>query len=105
MRTALPLLAAVACGSPAQPERVGLEPPAAGTAGCRLARGTAASPVWQDDGGRAEVTTSGRPCARRFSLATTAPLVESSPESPRRFAERGDRPVVRTGNDLFDALY
>jgi hypothetical protein len=61
--------------------------------------------VWQDEGGRAEVTVAGRPCARSFSLSTTATLVESSPASPRRFAERADRPAVRSGNDLFDALY
>jgi hypothetical protein len=106
MRIPLPLLAAaVACGSPTSPDP---EPGRGGravTAGCHLARGDAAPPVWQDAGGRAEVTVSGRPCARSFSLATTALLVASSPESPRRFAERSDRPAVRTGNDLFDALY
>ena len=103
MRSALAAAAVLAaCGSPAPS---GPSPRPAGTARCHLAGGVPAPPVWQDEGGRAEVTVSGRPCARTFSLATTAPLVEASPRSPRRFAERADRPAVRTGNDLFDALY
>ena len=104
MRSALPLLAAAfACGGPGSPG-----PAARADVGgdrCRLARGAPAPAVWQDDGGRAEVAVAGRPCARSFSLSTTAVLVESSPASPRRFAERADRPAVRSGNDLFDALY
>ncbi|HEU5059448.1 MAG TPA: hypothetical protein VFU21_23100, partial [Kofleriaceae bacterium] len=105
MRSTLPLLAAaLACGSPVQPDRPPRERDGA-DARCRLARGRPAPAVWQDGGGRAEVTVSGRPCARTFSLATTAQLVEASPDSPRRFAERADRPAVRSGNDLFDALY
>ncbi len=106
MRSALPLLAVLtACGSQVQPGPAGRRETGAGRQPCRLAGGLAAPPVWQDDGGRAEVTVGGRPCARTFSLATTAPLLVASPASPRRFAERGDRPAIRTGNDLFDALY
>jgi hypothetical protein len=47
----------------------------------------------------------GDPCARTFRLSTTATLVVESPASPRTITEAADRPAVRTGNDLFDALY
>ena len=107
MRSTLAALAIlVACagpvpsGPPQGRDRIG-----GGTSSCRLATGRPAPAIWQDQGGRAEVVVSGRPCARSFALSTTAPLVDASPASPRRFTERTDRPVVRTGNDLFDALY
>jgi len=100
MRWMLLALVTAGCGRPAGPSA-----PPRGSAPCRLAEGRTSPPVWQDEGGRAEVRVGGRPCARSFALATTAALVAASPPSPRRFAERADRPVVRTGNDLFDALY
>src|SRR6185503_7969765 len=101
-RPLLLLLAIAACASPTGPAARARQ---RNRAPCLLAVGRPSPPDWQDEGGRAQVDVSGRPCARRFELSTTAALVEGSPTSPRRFAERADRPVVRTGNDLFDALY
>jgi hypothetical protein len=44
-------------------------------------------------------------CTRTYTLSTTAPLRDNEPMNPRTFAEGADDAVIRTGNDLFDALY
>ena len=44
-------------------------------------------------------------CRRRYSLASTAVRRDMLPGSPRTFAEREDDPTLRSGHDLFDALF
>ena len=80
---------------------------AAPGSGCVLPEGRGPLPaaVLDDPVGRARVDTSGSPCRRRFTLSSTAPRRDDLPASPRVIEERADRPVVRTRNDLFDALY
>lgn len=61
---------------------------------------------WQDGADTASVVVSGSDaCARTYELSTTAPLRDSFPDNPRTFAETAGQPVVRTKNDMFDALY
>ncbi|MBW2453282.1 MAG: hypothetical protein JRI68_02175 [Deltaproteobacteria bacterium] len=43
-------------------------------------------------------------CSRTYHLTTSAPLLDSLP-STRSFGEQTDWPVLRSGHDLFDALY
>jgi hypothetical protein len=67
------------------------------------AEGTA---EWVDGPHKASVTLSDKDtCERTYTLATTAPLRDDLPGNPRTFAEKPGQPVVRTGNDMFDALY
>jgi hypothetical protein len=66
----------------------------AGTAGLADALGTASVDI-------TELT----PCLRQYTLASTAARRDDQPASPRVYAEREGRPTLRTGNDLFDALY
>lgn len=75
---------------------------------CIPAKGTGAAGTgeWVDGPHKATVTIeAGDSCERTYTLATTAPLRDGMPENPRTFSEKPGQPVVRTGNDLFDALY
>lgn len=68
--------------------------------------GTTGTDTWQDDDDTASVVVSGDDaCARSYELSTTAPLRDALPSNPRSFSEVTGQPVVRTKNDLFDALY
>ncbi len=56
--------------------------------------------------GRATVTIENRnECLRRYTLTSTAELRDSEPTTPRIVSERAGSPTLRTGNDLFDALF
>ncbi|MDB4928182.1 MAG: Six-hairpin glycosidase-like protein [Myxococcaceae bacterium] len=44
-------------------------------------------------------------CARSYQLRTTAPLRDGQPGNPRTVRERDGWPTLRSGHDLFDALY
>ena len=56
--------------------------------------------------GVADVTIADRDtCARTYVLASTATRRDDLPASPRTFTEAPDDPVLRSGHDLFDALY
>lgn len=60
----------------------------------------------EDAAGTAEVVVEEREsCTRTYRLSTTAARRDDLPANPRVVSERADAPVVRTGNDLFDALY
>ncbi|MFO0549574.1 MAG: hypothetical protein U0271_14370 [Polyangiaceae bacterium] len=64
------------------------------------------SDTWQDNGQQATVTVqSADTCARTYQISTTAPLRDNVPANPRSVVELAGQPVVRTGNDMFDALY
>jgi hypothetical protein len=66
----------------------------------------AGSDGWSDAPHEAKVTIEGRgTCARGYVLSTTAPLRDGEPKNPRTVAELAGQPVLRTGHDLFDALY
>lgn len=61
---------------------------------------------WEDPLGVATVTIGDRDtCRRTYTLSTTATLRHGMPENPRVLVEQGGDPILRTGNDLFDALY
>jgi hypothetical protein len=78
------------------------------TASCLAADGTASpsSEAWSDGPYQATVLVEDRPtCARRYVLSTTAPLRDDLPANPRSVSELEGQPVLRTGHDLFDALY
>jgi hypothetical protein len=47
----------------------------------------------------------GAACLRTYTLSTTAELRDGLPANPRVFAEQAGWPTVRTGHELFDALY
>lgn len=56
--------------------------------------------------GRASVTIDDSDaCMRTYTLTSTAALRDGQPENPRTVAEREGWPTLRSGNDLFDALY
>jgi hypothetical protein len=64
------------------------------------------SDTWADDAYQASVSIAQKDsCARVYTLTTNAPLRDGQPENPRTFGELGGQPVLRTGHDLFDALY
>jgi hypothetical protein len=44
-------------------------------------------------------------CLRRYELRTTAALRDGEPGNPRTVRERDGWPTLRSGHDLFDALY
>ncbi|NUO51355.1 MAG: hypothetical protein HOV80_21075 [Polyangiaceae bacterium] len=68
--------------------------------------GAAGTDTWQDDDDTTTVVVSGDDaCARSYQLTTTAPLRDNQPSNPRTYSETLGQPVVRTNNDLFDALY
>jgi hypothetical protein len=61
-----------------------------------------------DDGprGLASVTLDERSaCRRSYTLSTTAALRDNQPANPRVISEAESRPTLRSGNDIFDALY
>ena len=69
-------------------------------------KGTDGSSVWQDGAATASVTIDDKTsCTRTYSLSSTAPLRDANPSNPRTVVELAGQPVVRTGNDMFDALY
>lgn len=57
--------------------------------------------------GRATLTITGdrAACRRSYSLASTGMRRDMLPGSPRSFSEREGDPTLRTGHDLFDALF
>jgi hypothetical protein len=57
--------------------------------------------------GRASLTIEGDrdACRRSYSLASTGMRRDMLPGSPRRIVERETDPALRTGHDLFDALF
>lgn len=65
------------------------------------------SEVLDTSRGRATLTIEGdrEACRRRYSLGSTGMRRDSLPGSPRAFEERETDPVLRTGHDLFDALF
>src|SRR5690606_12376883 len=108
LAVALALAGACTGGASREPAAVPAAPPAAAAPHrpCVLpggAGGGAAS--WEDEAGRAVVVPAGSPCARRFTLRTTAALRDGEPDNPRVVLERPGQPALRTGSDLFDALY
>ena len=75
---------------------------------CHQAEGPGAGPsnVWVDGEHSTTVTvTQLSDCERSYALTTTAPLRDGVPSNPRVYEEAANGPLVRTGNDLFDALY
>jgi hypothetical protein len=44
-------------------------------------------------------------CLRTYTLSTTGPLRDNHPANPRVIGETEQRPRLRSGHDLFDALY
>ncbi len=75
--------------------------------GCLQATGAGAAPTstYVDGPDQATVTVSGAPCKRTYVLSTTAPLRDGEPGNPRTIVELDGQPIVRTRNDLFDALH
>ncbi len=74
---------------------------------CYPAEGAGASDTdsWSDGSQQATVTIDDADtCSRTYHLSTTAPLLDDLP-STRSFGEEADWPVLRSGHDLFDALY
>ena len=68
--------------------------------------GTPAGDNWVDGSETASVTLDDpSSCSRSYTLGTTQSLVDDLPDNPRVVAELDDQPVVRTGHDMFDALY
>ena len=56
--------------------------------------------------GRATVSIDDRAaCHRTYTMTSTATLRDGEPENPRSFPEMNGWPTVRSGHDLFDALY
>lgn len=61
---------------------------------------------WEDSTGVATLDVAEREsCYRTYTLETTADLRDGRPDNPRVFSEGEGAPTVRSGNDLFDALY
>lgn len=61
---------------------------------------------WDDSAGSAEVTIDDPDAERRtYTLSTTATLVDGLPSNPRILIEQADDSTLRSGHDLFDALY
>lgn len=57
-------------------------------------------------GGLASVTIDDRAtCLRSYALSTTAVLRDNQPSNPRVIEESAGGPILRSGNDIFDALY
>jgi hypothetical protein len=68
--------------------------------------GQAGTDSYADGSDQATVTIADRDsCARSYTMTTTAPLRDGEPDNPRTFAEQGGWPVLRSGHDMFDALY
>ncbi len=61
---------------------------------------------WVDGSAQAIVAVSDEAsCTRSYTLTTTGPLRDGMPTNPRVYAEKTGQPVVRTQNDMFDALF
>ncbi|MEM6294098.1 MAG: hypothetical protein AAGA54_22660 [Myxococcota bacterium] len=61
---------------------------------------------WNDANGNASVTIDDPEAERRtYTLSTTASLVDNLPNNPRILIEQSDDATLRSGHDLFDALY
>lgn len=66
----------------------------------------ASSNTWQDGTYTSTVSIDDpASCTRTYTISTTAPLRDNDPSNPRMIVEGADDAVVRTGNDMFDALY
>jgi len=62
--------------------------------------------AWTDALGRATAAMDDRDaCTRTYTLTTTQDLRDGEPDNPRTVAELDGWPTVRSGHDLFDALY
>ncbi len=62
--------------------------------------------TWEDTLGRATVAVTDRDaCQLSYTLSTTATLRDPTFANPRTVAERAGAPTLRTGHDVFDALY
>jgi hypothetical protein len=75
---------------------------------CVDAEGTpvSGSNTWNDGPHQATVDVQNPDsCTRTYVLSTTGPLRDGVPSNPRSIPEQGGQPVVRTGHDMFDALY
>ena len=59
----------------------------------------------EDRLGVATVAIAGDPCARRYTLASSATRRDDRPASPRVITEDAADPLLRSGNDMLDALY
>ncbi len=114
--TTLAVAAATACagGSPADrdaapPEDGGLDARPDGGAEVTCVRPEAdrtGTATLRDPLGQATVELDDpAACARRYTLASTAPRRDGLPTNPRVIVEAAGAPTVRTGHDLFDALY
>lgn len=70
---------------------------------------TSGTDAWDDTLGRATVTVMDRDaCRRSYAIATTATLrhpIGVGVQNPRTVVEQEGWPTVRTGHDMFDALY
>jgi len=61
---------------------------------------------WQDINGNASVDIDDPDAERRtYTLSTTATLVDNLPANPRTIIERDGDSTLRSGHDMFDALY
>ncbi len=61
---------------------------------------------WEDAVGTAEVSIDDPDASRRsYTLSTTATLVDGLPDNPRTLLEQDEDSTLRSGHDLFDALY
>ncbi len=62
--------------------------------------------AWTDALGRATAAMDDRAaCHRTYTLTSSATLRDGEPDNPRTVPELEGWPTVRTGHDLFDALY
>jgi len=75
---------------------------------CIVATGSSPSGTntWVDGANQATVTVQNAgSCTQTYLLQTTGPLRDNNPSNPRTITELPGQPVVRTGHDMFDALY
>lgn len=79
----------------------------AGPSGCVPAPSpSAGSDAIDDTLGHASVAIDDRAaCARTYTLTSTAMRRDMLPGNPRTFTEQDGMPTLRTGSDLFDALF
>ncbi|MEZ4368038.1 MAG: hypothetical protein R2939_17420 [Kofleriaceae bacterium] len=62
--------------------------------------------LWTDELGEAVAAiTDADACRRTYALSSTASRRDALPASPRTVVEADDRPTLRSGHDLLDALY
>lgn len=74
---------------------------------CLSATGSgSATDTWVDAPDQATVKiTNEDSCARTYVLSTTGPLRDNAPANPRTFTEDDQKPVLRSGHQMLDALY